>query len=189
MENGTIIPDGQPGAQTVAGGASDPAGTGPSVDADTVALKKLNTLLGKNFPDIETLAKSYKDTASYVGKKIEAIQPQTTTDPTIVAQLRELKTDLFYSKNPQYDTPEYRAVISKMGENPSDVVQGSEFKTIFEKTTGYDKIQKTKTVLESNPRIGQVRNKITEARQAVAGRDFTTGAKRAVEAVLEAHEE
>jgi|ERR1035437_1249056 hypothetical protein len=187
MENGTTTPEGQTGAP-LAGGASVPAGTGPSVDAGTISLKELESFLGKTYPDKATALKSLKDTQSYVGRKIEAATPVPATDPTVAAELRAMKNELFYSKNPQYDTPELREVISKIGENPADVVNGASFKVIFDKTSGYDKIQKTKTVLESNPRIGQVRNKMSEAKEAAKGRDYTNANKKAVAAVLESYE-
>src|ERR1035437_7544311 len=128
MENGTTTPEGQAGAQTVAGGASAPAGTGPSVGE--LSLKELNTLLNKNYLDKDSALSSIKETFSFVGKKAEAFRataPAPAIDPAIAEQLREMKTELFYSKNSQYDTPEYREVISKMGENPAEVVQGAAF--------------------------------------------------------------
>lgn len=189
MENGTTTPEGQPGAP-LAGGAADPKGTGPSVDAGTISLSEISALLGKQYKDKEGALKSIKDTFSYVGKKIEAAMPQApATDPSVAAQLKKMSDELFYSKNPQYDTPEYREVISKIGENPAEVVGTPTFKTIFEKTSGYDKIQKTKTVLESNPRIGQVRNKMTEAKEAAQKRDYANANTNAVAAVIEAYAE
>ncbi len=188
MENGTTTPEGQAGTP-LAGGASAPAGTGPSVEAGAISLKELNAFLGKTYLDKDTALKSLKDTFSYVGKKIEAAMPQTpASDPTVAAELRKMSNEIFYAKNPQYDTPEYREVISKMGENPAEVVGTPTFKNIFDKTSGYDKIQKQKTVLESNPRIGTVRNKITEAKEATKNRDYTAANKSAVGAVLDAYE-
>lgn len=187
MNPETIIPAGQPGAQPIASGASDPKGTASNVVPESLTLNELNEFLGKTYPDKTTALKSLKDTFSYVGKKIEAAAPVApTTDADVVAQLREMKTEFFYAKNPQYES--LRAVIGKMGENPSDVVNSPEFKTIFDKTSGYDKIQKSKTVLESNPRIGQVRSKMAEAKEATGKRDYTTGTSKAVQAVLEATE-
>ncbi len=189
MDNGTTTSAGQAGAGTVAGDASAPAGTGPIADAGALSLSELNSYLGKTYPDKETALKSLKDTFSYVGKKMEAAQPQPASIPPEVAQqLRELKNENFYTKNPQYDTPEYREVIGKMGENPAEVVGTSAFKGIFEKAAGYDKIQKTKTVLESNPRIGQVRNKMSEAKEATKNRDYNSANTKAVAAVLESYE-
>lgn len=188
MTTVTTTPTGQADA-SLAGGAAAPKGTDTTVDAkDSLSLSEINTLLGKNYPDKDTALKSVKDTFSWVGKKLDAAAP--TTDPAIAGELRAIKNDLFYAKNPQYDTPEYREVISKMGENPADVVGSATFKSIFDKTSGYDKIQKTKTVLESNPRIGAVRNKMTEAKEALKKDNNYDKAKNlSVAAVLESLEE
>ena len=193
MNTENNIQAGQDGS-TLAGVASSPAGTVGNVETKggDLSLTELNTFLGKNYPDKATALKSLKDTFSYVGKKVEAASVQTPAaspdTSEFTRQIKEMKEQLFYSENPQYKTPEMKGMISKMGENPADVVATPEFKAIFDKVSGYDKIQKTKTVLESNPRIGQVRNKISEAKTALntgAG-DYTKAKDLAVGAVLEA---
>lgn len=188
-ENNTSA--GQDGAP-LAGAASSPAEAVGNVETTVadLSLKELNSYLGKNYPDKATALKSLKDTFSYVGQKVEAVeakvkaaQPDTSE---FTRQIQEMKQQLFYSENPQYKSPEIKAIISKMGENPADVVETPEFKAIFDKVNGYDKIQKTKTVLESNPRIGQVRNKMTEAKTALDGEHNYSKAKDlAVSALLE----
>ena len=47
------------------------------------------------------------------------------------------------------------------------MVNREEFKTIFEKVSGYDKSIKLKTVLESNPRITSSRDNLTKASEIV----------------------
>lgn len=191
MDKDNITPDGQPEAAPIVDAAADPKGTVSNEVADSISLKEINEFLGKNYKDKEGALKSLKDTFSFVGKKVEAPKPvegkETKPDATaeFAKQLRELKDQLFYSENPDYKP--YKSVISKMGDNPSDVVQTDEFKTIFDKASGFDKIQKQKTVLETNPRIGTVRNKLQEAQDSASKRDYNSAGKLATEAVLEAY--
>lgn len=185
-ENNT--PETQTGGHAIASESSVVTGTVSNEAAMAVTLKEINEHLGKNYKDKESALKSLKDTFSYVGKKMDA-QPSGAAVPhndngEVAKQLREMKTELFYSKHPEYEP--YKAVIGRMGENPSDVVGSSEFKEVFEKASGFDKIQKTKTVLESNPRIGQIRNKQKEAHEALANREYTKAADIATENVIDA---
>ena len=185
MEKEINTSKGQAEGEVIVDASATPKETVSSVD--TLSLKEINEHLGKTYKDKESALKSLKDTFSFVGKKIEQAAPVASESNNDVAkQLKEMKTDLFYSKNPDYEP--YRGVISKMGENPADVVQTPEFKDVFVKAAGYDKIQKSKTVLESNPRIGMVRNKQTEAIDAVSKRDYNKANRLATESVIEALE-
>ena len=197
MNEENITSQGQDGDHAVASESSSPKETVSNVAPNGITLEEINAMLGKNYKDKDSALKSVKDTFSYVGKKIEAAKPMASesrdsssdnSNSDVARQLREMKNELFYSKNSQYDTPEYRALITKMGENPADVVASPEFKSVFEKASGYDKIQKTKTVLESNSRIGMVRNKINEAKEAISKRDYSGAKDLAVSSVLEAYD-
>ena len=172
------------------------------------ALELLNKTLGKDFKDLDTALKSVKDTYNYVGKagqerkELEAKIEETkaSSDPAVLEQLKALQDDLFYSKNPQFE--DYRDVISSMGKSPAEVVQTDTFKKIFEKASGYDQLNAKKSVLQSNPKLGAVSNKMEEARSAM-NKAFEAGStgnvtntvaamsqakKSAVEAVIEANE-
>lgn len=184
MNEENITSEGQLGEHAIASESSNPTETVSSETVENLSLKEINSFLGKNYKDKGTALKSIKDTFSFVGKKIEASAPVSQSDNGEVAkQLREMKTELFYSKHPEYES--FKGAISKMGENPADVVEMPEFKDVFVKASGFDKIQKTKTVLESNPRIGQIRNKQKEAHEALVGRNYSAANAIAVESVIE----
>jgi hypothetical protein len=184
MNEENITSETQPGGKTVAGESTDVKETVSDKTAlESLTLNEINDFLGKQYKDKGTALKSIKDTFSYVGKKIEASAPVQSDNSEVAKQLREMKTELFYSKHPEYES--YKGVISKMGENPASVVEMPEFKDIFGKATGFDKIQKTKTVLESNPRIGQIRNKQKEANEALNNREYVRANSIAVESVIE----
>jgi hypothetical protein len=187
--------NGQNGTSTVASEASFPNGTVSTEAGENVSLKEINDYLGKNYKDKDSALKSLKDTFSFVGKKIETANgenqvaaKQPSEVENVAKQLREMRTELFYSKNPQYDTPEYRTIIGKISENPAEVVNSPEFKNIFDKAASFDKTSKQKTVLESNPRIGVVRNKLAEATEAVRNGDYKKSDELAVAAVMEAYD-
>lgn len=183
MNEENITSEGQLGDAAVASESSNPKETVSNEVAESLSLKELNDYLGKNYKDKTSAIKSIKDTFSFVGKKIEASAPVSHDNGDVARQLKEMKTELFYSKHPEYES--FKGAISKMGENPADVIMMPEFKDIFDRASSFDKIQKTKTVLESNPRIGQIRNKQKEATEALQSRNYEKADSIAVESVIE----
>lgn len=183
MENNNNIPDGLADENAIASGSAAPKGTGISEGAETISVKELEQILGKTFKTKDSALKSVKDTYAFVGAPKPAAP--SVADETIKNELKGIKADLFYSQNPQYAP--YKAVISKMGENPTDVIGTEEFKNVFDNLAAFDKLQKSKTVLESNSRVGQVTDKMTEAK-ALASKysTYEKGKAIAMEALIEA---
>lgn len=148
--------------------------------ADALSLDELNSYLGKNFTNKESALKSLKDTFSYVGKKIES-KPEI--DSSQFVSRDQYETDMFYSKNADYSTPEMRKIIDAMakadGVKPQDVVNSDTFKAIYGKVKGYDESQSLKTVLETNPRLASTRDSFTEA-----AKHLQSGNKDAAEALV-----
>ena len=147
-----------------------PQGT---VASDALTLAELNEHLGKQFPNKESALKAFKDTFSYVGKKKEDIEKEVRANISNNDGLEKLAKELeverrerFYDKNPQYADPAVRAIIESTGKSPQEVVNSEAFKTVFSKVADYDKSQKLKTVLESNPRLASSRDNITKAKEA-----------------------
>lgn len=179
MPEDNINSDGQLDAsQLNAAGPEEPVS---NVPADGLTLSELNTALGKNFPTKEAAIKSFKDTYSYVGKKVDDIKREVLSDVKTDDRLNQLANELaeerkerFYDRNPGYAP--LRSVIEKMGNSPSEVVNSAEFKGIYEKISGYDESQKLKTVLESNPRLSSSRDSLTKAREMSVGLDRPTDA-------------
>ena len=138
-------------------------------DSDALTLDQINEATGRNYKDIDTALKSLKDTrveATKAGEYKKALDALATGESSELAeQVKALREDNFYSKNPQYEG--VRDLINQMGGDPQEVVQTDAFKSAFEKISGYEKTQSTKSVLETNPRIGQVKSKMTDAREAI----------------------
>ena len=135
--------------------------------SDSISLADLNAKLGKEFKDVDSAIKSLKDTQSFVGKKIE----KAKEDPSVKEQLDNLASRLnesdFYRNNPQYDNKETRNLIKEIGGDPSEVVEKDVFKSIFEKTSAYDKSQESKSVLHNSSRLGQASTKMDDANSAM----------------------
>lgn len=174
------------------GGAADPT-EGGNV-SDSLTLAELEQHLGKQFPTKEAALKAFKDTFAYVGKKMEDVKKelQSQLDPSTFASKEELqktRDELYYSKHPELDS--YKSLIEDMrkpGETIDQVVSKDTFKGIFDKVKAHDEMQKSKSVLQSNPRLGQVTDKISQAREALSKGDTNTASKNAISAVLDAYE-
>lgn len=137
---------------------------------EAMTLSELNQHLGKAFPSKEAAFKSIADTFSYVGKKKEDIErevlaraQQDDKTSALTKEIEGIRKDMFYKDNPQYADPNVRALIEKLGSNPSEVTSRPEFATVFEKVKGYDESQKLRTVLDSNPRLATSRDALDKA--------------------------
>lgn len=142
----------------------DVAGAEGQEKVETVAspsdvLNKINAATGRNYADLDTALRAVGDTYKYVGQP----KPEVSASPEVESRIRSMEEELFYSQNPEYR--DYRGVIAKMGQSPSEVVASEEFKTIFAKAKGYDESQSVKSVLHSNPKLGIVKDKMGDARE------------------------
>lgn len=172
------------------------AGEGVSGEnASDLSLSELNSVLGKQFPSKDAALKAVKDTFGYVGK-VGQLEKQvselrgkleTTKAPEFEAKLSELertvKVDKFYSQHPEYK--DYDKLISSMGSDPAQVVESEVFKSAFQKLQAADAIEKSRSVLHSNPRLGQVSDKIQQAQNSLSEGNRSEAAKLAVEAVVD----
>ncbi len=159
-------PDGQADESQLNSPAPEGAvSNGSDANPEPMTLAELNEFLGKDFKDKTTALKSLKDTYSYVGKRKEDIARELGgSNEALATEIRQIKENAFYKDNP--DFAPYRAAISKMGANPEEVVNTPEFKTIFEKSIGYDKDKNLKSVLVSNPRLANSKDNLAKAREA-----------------------
>lgn len=152
--------------------------------ASSLSLAEINSALGKNFTNKDAALKSFKDTFSYVGKKMES-----TVDQNQYISRDQYETDMFYSKNPEYEQSGVRSIIDSIakseGKKPSEVVNLDSFKTIFSKVKGYDESQSMKSILESSPHLASSRDKLSKARDAVKTGDRASAEDLAVQAVMD----
>jgi len=158
---------------------------------DNSIAKTLSEVLGKEFKDDATALKAVKDTFSYVGKKREQVaeEVKNEVDTSNLVTKEQYLNDMFYAKNPQHEP--LRDVIDSMakakGQSVAEVIESDPYKKVFESHTGYQESQSAKSVLETNPTLGKVRNKLDEARDAVAKGNYKAAEKSAVSAVLDAY--
>jgi len=115
---------------------------------------------------------------------------QPAVDQNKFISREQYENDMFFSKNP--DLEPHRALLSDLqkatNKSLSEVVQSDAFKGIYDKAKAHDEFKKSKSVLMSNPRLGQVQDKMTQAREAVKRGDTNTARANAVGAVLDAFE-
>jgi len=167
---------------------------------ESVGIKDvLSEALGKEFKDDESALKAVKDTFKYVGKagqekkaleqKIQALEGKSSGE--VAQEIESLKKvfgeSQFYSDNPEYKP--YKEIISKFGENPAEVIKSDDFKSLYSKVKAYDDSENTKSVLQSNPRLGKITDKMSQAREAVKSGNMQEAETAAVSAVLDAYGE
>lgn len=153
----------------------------------------LSKELGKEFPTDEAALKSVKDTFSYVGKKKEDIKEEVKKEEPQTDDFvsrKEFEESTFYAKHPEYEP--YKGIIGALKnatENSLDeVVKADDFKAVYEKAAAHDESEKSKSVLQTNPRLGKVTDKMTQAKEASAKGDTTAAKDLAVAGVIEAYE-
>ena len=158
-----------------------------------LSLKELNETLGKDFPTKEAALKSIKDTISYTGKRKEDIineYKKQSGDSELASKVSTLENMLlnanFYAENPQYKP--YKDVIAKFGGNPEQAIKDPVFQSTFKKVSAFDETEKSRSVLHSNPKLGRITDKITEAKTALTGGNVAKANEAAVDAVLSAFE-
>jgi len=141
--------------------------------------EEMQKTLNKQFNEIDQLKKQLE--------KPEApkTEPEGVDLSSKIENLeKQLNDSNFYAENPEYKA--YQALIGKLGDSPSEVIKSEEFKTVYDSASAYDKLQSSKSVLESNSRLGQVTDKMSKAREELkAGNDAVAG-DEATKAVLDA---
>jgi hypothetical protein len=114
---------------------------------------------------------------------------EPTVDPNQYISRDQYETDMFYTKNPEFEKAGVRSIIDSMakseGKRPSEVVNMDSFKTIFSKVKGYDESQNMRSVLETSPHLASSRDSMTRAREAVKSGDKAGAEALAVKAVMD----
>lgn len=187
MENENLSADSQAGEaqltssseNATVGNVADTSVAPPAdITNDGVSLKEINEFLGTNYKDKTTALASLKETRSYVGKKKEDIAKEVVADTDgIRKELSDMKKNMFYKDNP--DLAPYKALIDSLGSNPAEVVADPKYKDVLDKALGYDKTQKLKTVLETNPHIASSRDKFAQAKD-----EYSKGNKESAESLI-----
>lgn len=193
-----ITPNPLPGTeQNVPASGSEGAGSETTVEVKELMKQVLN----KEFPTNEAAIKSLKDTYDYAvqsGQKVKTLEQENQvlqaaqvtpelakTVESLQAQVREAN---FYASNPQFNTPDAKALISKFGGNPDDVVKDEVFLKSFAALTKTAEMEQSQSVLHSNPRLGQAQDTMTKAKEALVGDhpNYEVANANAVAGVIEA---
>lgn len=93
--------------------------------------------------------------------------PPAPINDGLVDEVSALKAQVneanFYAENPNLKP--YKAVISKLGSDPSAVMADEGNKAIIDKMVAHDEMENSKSVLQSNSRLGAVVDKQAKARE------------------------
>ena len=197
-----ITPNGLPddGNSSAAGGAASVGG------AELLDLSELNQLLGKNFPTKDAAMKSIKDTFSYTGQVGQlraelnslrsgqaAASSSSSQDSELSSTVKALQAELdeqrFVTERPELKDylPTLRELRNSTGKTLNELLSNESLRPLFEKSLAQDAVQKKRSVLESNPRLGQMRNKTDESRAALEKGNLGLAKETAVSAVLDAY--
>lgn len=186
-----------------------------SADGDAIHLAKLNEFLGKDFKDVDTALKSVKDTFSYVGKQDSARQlvkqaMETTGkgEQEVLTAIQKLMSetnapsgdfitkeqyaeDLFFNGKPELSAvkdiikPLKASSEEYKGMSWNDFVKQDRISSIVDTFKVAEDFRSSKSVVESNPRIGSATTKLESARQAQAAGDYNTAKANAIGSVME----
>ncbi len=204
METNNITDTNLSGVAHVDTAGESSAVGGQNPQEPTFTLSELKSVLGKDFKDKDTALKSVKDTFNYVGRvgqleeelKKSQKQPTSAANATevegIKTELQKMKDELWFADNSAYKP--HRQLVETFakakGKNFSEIVDSQEFKDVFTKVQGFEKIQNTRTVLESNPRLASSQDKLSKAQNLAATRSrkaLSEAGEIAVSAVLDAY--
>jgi len=133
-----------------------------------LTLEQINETTGRNYKTLDSALAGIKETVDFVGKAGQN-QSKEAVDTNVLEELAKLRGTVeagqFYTEKPEYKP--YETLISKLGDNPSEVVESEEFKAVFEKAKAGEEALDAKSVLETNPRLGQQQDKVRESRDLV----------------------
>lgn len=152
-----------------------------------LTLEQLNTLTGKDYQSLDDATKGIENLSSFVGKREEKVAEKLTSDGEFITK-DQYEQDMFYSKNE--DLAAYKDIINaradKLKVSPKEAVEKDPIlKETLGKLRGFDDTEKAKSVLMSNPRLGQVTDNLQEAQEALTKGDHLTAEKKAVKAIME----
>ena len=148
------------------------ANGGVTVETPALTLAELNATLGSTFKDAPTALRALKDTQSYVGKRKEDIASELKpSDVASKSDIQSLKSDLFYSQNPQYKP--YAEMLGKLSTDPAEAVNNPVVKELIEKASKADEVEQSRSIVSSNSRLSEQKSIIDTAVE-VANRHGST---------------
>lgn len=189
-----VLPDG--------GNIAPADNSGAGSDADEVLEVKdlLKQLTGKEFPTNEAATKSLQDTYKWgteLSQKVktletenEALKQAGAVAPDLAKQVESLARTVqdgqFYATHPEFNTPAIKALITDMGGNPETVIVKDSFKAAAAALKTTSEMDASKSVLHTNPRLGQVQDTMTKASEALKAGNDQSAKDSATQAVMDA---
>jgi hypothetical protein len=166
-------------------------------DSQTVSLKEVvKELTGREYKDDADAARGIQETYKFSTKRMEeppSVTPISQVDPAFVSKVESLEKQIqeasFYALHPEYNNEDAKALISAMGGNPAKAVENEAFKKAFDAIRANAEIEKSKSVLQTSSRLGQVTDKFSQATEALNAGNQQAANASAVSAVLEAYPE
>lgn len=157
------------------------------VEGTTLTLDQLNSELGTRYQTVEAAVKGLKETKNYVGRVGQETKSQEVDTSKFVSK-DQYEQDMFYAGQPKLAP--YKEIINarakELGVRPADAVANdAALKTTLEKLSGYDETENAKSVLMTNPRLGQVTDNLAKANEAAQKGDYRSAEMSATRAVLD----
>lgn len=175
-------------------GTPTPQGEGTSVvngdaQVESLSLDELNKLTGSTYKTVEDAKKGIQNLRSFVGAKEEKVIEKVVNTGEFITK-EQYEQDVFYSKHE--DLVPYKDIINARAKElkltPWDAVEkDNSLKDTISKLRVADETEKAKSVLMSSPRLGQVTDSLSVAREAVQKGDFNAASLNAVKAVMDAY--
>jgi hypothetical protein len=143
--------------------------------------------LEKQFGSPDEAVRSLERLLNVNGDTTVAPQPAPTPDPSQFVSRAEFDRVNFYAKNPALEA--HREIIDSYaranGLPLETAVNAPALKGLIERASAYEAVEKSKSVLQSNPRLGQVTDKMTSAREFQQSGNHDAAASAATAAVLD----
>lgn len=154
---------------------------------------------GKFLPYIEQLQEKYGGEKNVIElmeelTKTDAPEAKEVSQPKVdeskFVSREQYEADTFFSKRPELEPHRelLDALRSKTGKSLSEAAELPSFKNVFEKVKAYEETQNSKSVLHTNPRLGQAVDKVSKSRTALSEGRVAEATETAVDAVLDAFE-
>jgi hypothetical protein len=119
-------------------------------------------------------------------EKAQAEKPAPVETPPDFVSRAELEDMRFFDKHSELEPySELIKGLRKQGETLEQAINKDAFKTLFEKAKKADDFDKSRSVLETNPRLGQAVDKLTLAKKAMTDGNVTQAKESAVQAVID----
>lgn len=123
-------------------------------------------------------------------KPAEPQAPQGQMDANVAKLTQEVEDIKFFKSNPNLE--KHQALLSELrgnsGKSFTEIAESDLFKSTVTKLEAHDELEGKKSVLQSNSRLGQSSNKMSEAREALAAGDHEGASRSAVASVIESME-